>query len=147
MRPFVNEEFAMPLLHISMRAGKPEAYRKAILDGLYRAMREALNVPEGDEFMTISELSPANFRCGNAYGVTRSDDSVLIQITVFASRTPEQKKELYRRIADLLGKKPGHPARGRVRERARRARGELVRRPRRCAIRLSWQLHRSATQV
>jgi hypothetical protein len=58
----------MPLLHISMRAGKPDAYRQAILDGLYLAMREALNVPDGDEFMTISELSPANFRCGNAYG-------------------------------------------------------------------------------
>jgi len=97
----------MPLLHISMRAGKPEAYRKAILDGLYRAMREALNVPEGDEFMTISELSSANLRCGNAYGVNRSDDAVLIQITVFASRTPEQKKALYRRIVELLGDNPG----------------------------------------
>lgn len=97
----------MPLLHISMRAGKPEAYRQAILDGLYRAMREALNVPEGDEFMTISEHDPANFRCGNAYGVERSEDAVLIQITVFASRTPEQKKALYRRIAELLGENPG----------------------------------------
>ncbi|MBR0841730.1 tautomerase family protein [Bradyrhizobium liaoningense] len=97
----------MPLLHIAMRAGKPEAYRQAILDGLYRAMRETLNVPEGDEFMTISELEPANFRCGNAYRVERSDDAVLIQITVFASRTAEQKKALYRRIADLLGESPG----------------------------------------
>ena len=97
----------MPLLHISMRAGKPESYRQAILDSLYRAMRETLNVPEGDEFMTISELAPANFRCGNAYGVARSDDAVLIQITVFASRTAEQKKSLYRRIADQLGESPG----------------------------------------
>ena len=97
----------MPLLHISMRAGKPDAYRKAILDSLYRAMREALNVPEGDEFMTISEIDPANFRCGNAYGVTRSENAVLIQITVFASRTAEQKKALYRRIADFLGESPG----------------------------------------
>ena len=97
----------MPLLHISMRAGKPAAYRQAILDSLYRAMREALNVPEGDEFMTISEIDPANFRCGNAYGVTRSENAVLIQITVFASRTAEQKKALYRRIADFLGESPG----------------------------------------
>lgn len=97
----------MPLLHISMRAGKPESYRQAILDSLYRAMRETLNVPEGDEFMTISELAPADFRCGNAYGVARSDDAVLIQITVFASRTAEQKKSLYRRIADQLGESPG----------------------------------------
>lgn len=97
----------MPLLHISMRAGKPDAYRQAILDGLYRAMRETLHVPEGDEFMTINEFSPANFRCGNAYGVKRSDDAVLIQITVFASRTADEKKALYRRIADLLGESPG----------------------------------------
>ncbi|OAF17707.1 MULTISPECIES: tautomerase family protein [Bradyrhizobium] len=97
----------MPLLHISLRAGKPAAYRQAILDSLYRAMREALQVPEGDEFMTITELEPANFRCGNAYGVTRSDDAVLIQITVFDTRTAEQKKALYRRIADLLGERPG----------------------------------------
>ncbi len=80
----MQEDQLMPLLHISMRIGKPDAYRQAILDGLYRAMREALNVPEDDQFMTISELAPANFRCGNAYGVARSDDAVLIQITVFA---------------------------------------------------------------
>ena len=97
----------MPLLHISMRAGKPDAYRQAILDSLYRAMREALNVPEGDAFMALTEHEPTNFRCGNAYGVARSDDAVLIQITVFASRTPEQKKALYRRIAELLGERPG----------------------------------------
>src|SRR5215470_10070909 len=52
----------MPLLHISLRAGKPEAYRQAILDGLYRAMREALTVPEDDQFTTITEHDAANFR-------------------------------------------------------------------------------------
>jgi phenylpyruvate tautomerase PptA (4-oxalocrotonate tautomerase family) len=97
----------MPLLHISLRAGKPQAYRQAILDSLYRAMREALDVPEDDQFMTITEHEAANFRCGNAYGVTRSEDAVLIQITVFDSRTAAQKKALYRRIADLLGENPG----------------------------------------
>ena len=67
----------MPLLHISLRAGKPEAYRQAIFDGLYRAMREALGVPEDDQFMTITEHDAANFRTGNAYGVVRSPDVVL----------------------------------------------------------------------
>jgi 4-oxalocrotonate tautomerase len=97
----------MPILHISLRAGKPEAYRQAIFDGLYRAMREALNVPEGDQFMTITEHGDANFRYGNAYGVVRSSDVVYIQITVFNTRTPEQKKLLFRRIAELLGDNPG----------------------------------------
>ena len=97
----------MPLLHISLRAGKPEAYRQAIFDGLYRAMRDALNVPEDDQFMTIAEHEPANFRYGNGYGVARSADVMYIQITVFNARTAEQKKALFRRIAELLGENPG----------------------------------------
>ena len=84
----------MPLIHISLRAGKPEAYRQAIFDSLYRAMREALNVVEDDQFMTITEL-PADFRYGSGYGVARSADVVYIQITVFNTRTVEQKKALF----------------------------------------------------
>ena len=97
----------MPLLHISLRAGKPEAYRQAILDSLYRAMRETLNVPEDDQFMTITEHDAANFRYGAGYGIARSDDLVYIQITTFNTRTLEQKKALFRRIAELLGERPG----------------------------------------
>ena len=97
----------MPLVHISLRTGKPEAYRQAIFDGLYRAMREALNVPEGDQFMTISEHDAANFRHGAAFGIIRSDDVVFIQITVFDTRTAEQKKALFKRTAELLGDSPG----------------------------------------
>ena len=97
----------MPLVHISLRAGKPEAYRQAIFDSLYRAMREALGVPDDDQFMTITEHDAANFRRGNAYGVARSADVVYIQITVFSTRTVNQKTALFRRIAQLLGESPG----------------------------------------
>ncbi len=97
----------MPLLHVSLRAGKPEAYRQAILDGLYLALREALDVPEDDQFMTITEHTAANFRKGNAFGIIRSDDLVYIQITVFSSRTAEQKRALFRCIAARLGTNPG----------------------------------------
>src|SRR5215813_11585707 len=98
----------MPLLHISLREGKPAAYRQAICDGLYRAMREALDVPEDDQFMTISEHDAANFRYGaSCFGISRSDDVVFIQITVFNTRTTEQKKALFARIAALLGESPG----------------------------------------
>ena len=45
----------MPLLHISLRAGKPEIYRQAIFDSLYRALRDTFDVPEDDQFMTIAE--------------------------------------------------------------------------------------------
>lgn len=98
----------MPLLHISLRAGKPESYRQAIFDGLYRAMRETFNVPEDDQFMTITEHDAANFRYGASYlDIARSDDLVFIQISAMNTRTVEQKKALFRRIAELLGESPG----------------------------------------
>ncbi|MBR0683866.1 tautomerase family protein [Roseomonas eburnea] len=98
----------MPLLHVSLRAGKPDAHRQAIFDGLYRAMRETFDVPEGDQFMAITEHSAANFRFGDSYlGVVRSDDVVFIQITANNTRTLDQKKALFRRIAELLAEKPG----------------------------------------
>ena len=97
----------MPLIHIAMRAGKPAAYRQAIFDTLYRAMRETFNVPEDDQFMTLTEHDAANFRYSPSYlGVARSDDVVFIQITANNTRTLEQKKALFQRIAQLLGESP-----------------------------------------
>lgn len=97
----------MPLSHISLRIGKPDAYRQAVFDSLYRALRETLDVPEDDQFMTITEHSAANFRYGAAFGVARSDDLVFIQITLFDTRTFDQKQALFRRLAELLGESPG----------------------------------------
>ncbi|MBO9679606.1 MAG: tautomerase family protein [Acidovorax sp.] len=98
----------MPLLHIALRAGKPETYRQAIFDSLYRAMRETFSVPEDDQFMAMTEHEAANFRYGTSYlGVARSDDLVFVQITANNTRTLEQKKALFRRIAELLGERPG----------------------------------------
>lgn len=101
-------ETAMPLAHISLRAGKPESYRQAIFDGVYRALRDTFDVPEDDQFMTITEHDAANFRYGASYlDVARSDDLVFIQITANDTRTLDQKKALFARIAELLGERPG----------------------------------------
>jgi 4-oxalocrotonate tautomerase len=98
----------MPLTHISLRAGKPQAYRQAIFDSLYRAMHETFNVPQDNQFMTIREHDAENFRYGASFlDIARSDDLVFIQITANNTRTVEQKKVLYGRIAQLLGESPG----------------------------------------
>lgn len=98
----------MPLAHISLRAGKPEAYRQAIFDSLAAALHETFNVPADDQFMAITEHDPANFRFNAKYlGVARSEDVVYIQITANNTRTLEQKKALYLRVTQLLGESPG----------------------------------------
>lgn len=98
----------MPLTHISLRAGKPEAYRQAICDSIGQALHETFNVPDNNEFMAITEHASANFRFSADYlDIARSEDVVFIQITVNNTRTLEQKKVLFQRITQLLGEQPG----------------------------------------
>jgi phenylpyruvate tautomerase PptA (4-oxalocrotonate tautomerase family) len=98
----------MPLVRISLRKGKPPAYRKAIAEGVYTALREAFNVPEEDRFITISEHDGDDFLFSRSYmNIGRSDDLVILQITVSNTRTVEQKKALFARIAEKLAQDPG----------------------------------------
>ena len=98
----------MPLTRVSLRRGKPAAYRKAILDGIYLAMRETFNVPEDDRFMLISEHDADDFSYGADYlGIRRSDDLVIIQLTVSNTRNLAQKQALFGRIVERLTRDPG----------------------------------------
>jgi 4-oxalocrotonate tautomerase len=98
----------MPLVRISLRKGKTAAYRKAIAEGVYTALRETFNVPEEDRFITISEHDADDFLFSRSYmNIGRSDDLVILQITVSNTRTVEQKKALFARIADKLAQDPG----------------------------------------
>ncbi|MCX7361377.1 MAG: tautomerase family protein [Alphaproteobacteria bacterium] len=98
----------MPLTRISLRRGKPAAYRQAIMESVYSAMRETFDVPEDDRFMTVSEHDAADFVYGAGYlGISRGDDLVIIQFTVSNTRSVAQKKALFRRIAERLADSPG----------------------------------------
>lgn len=98
----------MPLVRISLRRGKPSEYRAALADGVYRAMRETFNVPEEDKFMVVTEHGDDGLFFSKKYmDIGRSDDFVMIQLTVTNSRTIAQKKALFARIAELLAETPG----------------------------------------
>lgn len=98
----------MPLTRISIRKGKTAAYKRALFDQIYAAMRETFEVPDDDRFMTISEHDAADFDYGRTYlGIARSDDLVMIQLTVSNTRSPSQKQALFARIVERLGEDPG----------------------------------------
>ena len=125
----------MPLTRVSLLKGKPPEYRKAILDGLYQAMRESFGVPEDDRFMLIEEYDKSNFVYGENYlGIARDDDLVIIQITVNNTRGIEQKKALFARIAEILSSNPGIQAGKYSGEFVGSAKGKLVLRQRHRAI-------------
>jgi 4-oxalocrotonate tautomerase len=98
----------MPLVRISLRQGKSADYKQAIGDGVYQAMLEMFDVPKEDRFIVVSEHSASEFQFSRTYlDIARSDDLVIIQITANNTRTVEQKKALYARIAALLSQNPG----------------------------------------
>jgi 4-oxalocrotonate tautomerase len=102
----------VPFVRISLRQGTSPEYRKAIADGVHRAMVEAIAIPPDDRFQVIAEHSPQSLVYDPQYlGVQRSDRIVFVQITLSYSRRPQQKRKLYKRMAEILAESPGLPPR------------------------------------
>ena len=98
----------MPLVRISLRQGTSPEYRKAIADGVHRAMVESITIPPGDRFQVVTEHTADGLLYDASYlGVERSDRVVFVQITMSAGRKPQQKRALFRRMAEILKESPG----------------------------------------
>ena len=98
----------MPLVRVSMRKGRTDRQKKVILDQIYLAMRETFDVPEDDRFMILSEHDEADFQFGRSYlDIDRSDDLVIIQLTVNNTRPLEKKRALFAEIAGRLEREAG----------------------------------------
>lgn len=92
----------MPLVRIDLREGKDAAFRQKVGRVVYEALVR-VGVPENDRFQVIGEYDAGNFLYDPHYlGIQRSDDLVIVQITWNEGRTVEQKKALYKAIADGL---------------------------------------------
>jgi len=100
----------MPLVRISLRHGTSAEYRKALSDGVHRAMIEAIAIPPDDRFQVITEYLPEELIYDPQYlGVHRSDHVVFVQITMSFGRKPQQKRKLFKRMAEILALAPGLP--------------------------------------
>ena len=98
----------MPLVRIDLRTGTSPEYRKALGDGVHRAMIEALAIPPDDRFQVIIEHPAEGLIYDPQYlGIHRSDKVVFVQITLSAGRKPQQKRKLYKRMAEILAESPG----------------------------------------
>ena len=98
----------MPLVRIDLREGKSEEYRKALADGVHRALIEGVGAPADDRFQVVTEHPPGGLICDPNYlGINRSDDFVVVQITLSTGRKLAQKKKLFKRMAEILAENPG----------------------------------------
>jgi phenylpyruvate tautomerase PptA (4-oxalocrotonate tautomerase family) len=71
-------------------------------------MVETINVPAEDRFQILTEHPSDRLVYDKKYlGIERTDDIVVIQITLNAGRTLDQKRALYRDLAEKLSRDPG----------------------------------------
>ena len=98
----------MPLVRISLGPGTSVAYRKALGDGVHQAMVETLGIPPDDHFQVITEHPSEGLVYDPQYlGVHRTDQVVFVQITLSTGRKPQQKRQLFKRMAEILASSPG----------------------------------------
>jgi len=97
----------VPLVQVFLKRGLSSAQLSLVSEAIHGAMVETINVPADDRFQIIQEHPPETLVAHRRYlGIGRSDNVVFIQITLNAGRTLEQKRALYRTIADKLAAGP-----------------------------------------
>ena len=93
----------MPFVRISVFESSPAARNAAIADAVYQAMRETIDIPEGDRFILVTRHGRDELYVdANFMGLERSERFVLVHITLSQGRSVEKKQALYARIAERL---------------------------------------------
>jgi 4-oxalocrotonate tautomerase len=98
----------MPMTQIYLRSGKPAAYRRAIADGIQKALADAIHVPAEERFQIITELNNENLIFDPGFrNVSRSQDFMIVVITLKSGRSDSLKQLLYQAIVRELARNPG----------------------------------------
>jgi len=89
----------MPLAKIEVRKTWPPAQVQKIIEGVYLAQRETLQIPEHDRQIRFIEHRPEHFHVP----LGKSENYTLVEITIFAGRSINAKRTLYQSIVKNLG--------------------------------------------
>ena len=92
----------MPLVRITLDTRTQAEQRRAIADGVHTAMVAALGIPKADHFQIIDERPAESLIFDEGYLGPSRENVLFVQIFLVRGRTIEQKKALYRQIADNL---------------------------------------------
>lgn len=98
----------MPLVRIALRQGKSATYRRAVADSVHAALVEVVRIPPDDRFQVVSEHDADGLIINRTFlGIERSDDAIVVEITLRRGRPTPLKEALYQRIVDRLADDPG----------------------------------------
>ena len=89
----------MPLVRVDMIKGKSPEYKKAVFDCIHAGLIESIGIEDWDRFQRIVEISRDDFETAPG----KTDDFMIIELTLFPGRTKEQKGDAIKAITSRLG--------------------------------------------
>lgn len=98
----------MPLVNIDLLAGRSDDEIDRISDCVHEAMTAELDVPLRDRFQIVTEHTQRSLRFDRGYlDIDRTDEFVLVRLSLSRGRTTEAKQAFYSRLAGLLHERVG----------------------------------------
>jgi 4-oxalocrotonate tautomerase len=90
----------MPLIRLDVPASLSQPARRLAVDVVYDALRAELNVPEDDRFAVVCSHDTTGLQINPTYlGIDRSENALIIQITLNGGRPAALKRAFYAAVA------------------------------------------------
>jgi 4-oxalocrotonate tautomerase family enzyme len=92
----------MPQVKIEIEKGNTREFLKKLIDTVMESVAEVLQLPANDTNIRLMEYE-------NGLFFTKAPYRVLVEISLFAGRTPETKKKLFQAIVGKVSEKLNIP--------------------------------------
>ena len=93
----------MPFVRISLPKAFSQETKDKISKSVHHSLMQEFHIPENDYFHIIEELGPQQIKYPETYlGINHTSDIVYIQIIAGQGRTLDQKRALYKEIANQI---------------------------------------------
>ncbi len=79
----------MPIVKVEMLKGKSPEYKKTLLDCIHGGLVDSIGIEDWNRFQRIIEYNRNDFE----FPSFKSDDFMIIELTIFPGRTKEQKEK------------------------------------------------------
>ena len=90
----------MPVIRVEIREGRSPAEKAGLLDAIHAAAVEALRIPDEDRTQMLTEHPAEAFEIPPGKG----ERFTLVEVTMFAGRSLDAKRRLYRAVVRNLGR-------------------------------------------
>jgi len=93
----------MPFIRTLVRQGTSATRKRAIVTGIHEALVSAIGMPRDELFNAVAEYNDDSFFYDRSFnGIARSDDLVVVELTMRRGRSDAMKRDLYAAIAANL---------------------------------------------